>query len=60
MDTPGRYALRQKALDLDNLLEEREGMGKSPQQQLQRRLEILRVHLFKWPFQPKCRVPVGG
>jgi len=42
-------------LDLENLIEEIEDMGKSQQHQLQSRLEILLIHLLKWQFQPKRR-----
>jgi len=40
-------------LDLDNLIEEIEDMGKSRQRALQSRLEVLLAHLLKWRFQPK-------
>jgi len=43
------------ALDLENLLEEIEDMGKSQQHQLQSRLETLLLHLLKWQFQPTRR-----
>jgi len=41
------------SLDLDNLIEEIEDMGKSRQRALQSRLEVLLAHLLKWRFQPK-------
>jgi len=43
------------ALDLDNLIEEIESMGKSHQRALESRLEILLIHLLKWQFQPERR-----
>jgi len=43
------------ALDVDNLLEEIEDMGKSHQRALESRLEILLTHLLKWQFQPNFR-----
>lgn len=48
--------LRQKAygqLDLTNLIEEIEDMGKSQQRELSSRLVVLLVHLLKWHFQPE-------
>jgi len=44
-------------LDLDNLIEEIESMGKSQQRALESRLEVLLMHLLKWEFQPKRRTP---
>jgi len=41
------------SLDLGNLIEEIEDMGKSRQRELESRLEILLMHLLKWQFQPK-------
>jgi len=43
------------SLDLDNLIEEIEDMGKNRQRALESRLEILLMHLLKWQFQPKRR-----
>ncbi|MDQ5770479.1 DUF29 domain-containing protein [Thiothrix subterranea] len=40
------------ALDLENLIEEIEGMGKSQANQLHNRLELLLMHLLKWQYQP--------
>jgi len=40
------------SLDLDNLIEEIEDMGKNRQRALESRLEILLMHLLKWQFQP--------
>jgi len=45
------------SLDLGNLIEEIEDMGKSQQRALESRLEILLMHLLKWQYQPKRRTP---
>jgi len=45
------------SLDLDNLIEEIESMGKSHQRALESRLEILLIHLLKWTFQPERMTP---
>ncbi|AIB14006.1 hypothetical protein ABAZ39_18945 (plasmid) [Azospirillum argentinense] len=42
-------------LDLENLAEEIESMGRSEQQQLESRLTVLLLHLLKWRFQPGLR-----
>jgi len=42
-------------LDLDNILEEIESMGRSEQRGLGSRLEILLSHLLKWEYQPDFR-----
>ncbi|WP_257287283.1 DUF29 domain-containing protein [Endozoicomonas sp. SESOKO2] len=42
-------------LDLDNILEEIEGMGRSEYRQLSHRLDVLLMHLLKWKFQPENR-----
>jgi len=39
------------SLDLENLIEEIEDMGKNRQRALESRLEILLMHLLKWKFQ---------
>ena len=39
-------------IDLENLLEEIESMGKSEKRELESRLEILLMHLLKWLYQP--------
>ena len=39
-------------LDLENLLEEVESMGKSEKRELESRLEVLLMHLLKWHYQP--------
>jgi len=43
------------ALDMDNLIEEIEDMGKSEKRELESRLEVLLMHLLKWQFQPELR-----
>jgi len=43
------------SLDLENLIEEIESMGKSQQRALESRLEVLLMHLLKWQFQPALR-----
>jgi len=51
-------ALQQKAfeqLDIANLIEEIEDMGKSQHRQLESRFAILIAHLLKWQFQPDKR-----
>lgn len=42
-------------LDLENLIEEIEGMGRSERRQLTNRLELLLMHLIKWHYQPALR-----
>ena len=42
-------------LDLVNLAEEIESLGKQQRQELRNRLEILLGHLLKWQFQPSKR-----
>ena len=42
-------------LDVINLIEEIESMGRSERRELQSRLTILLVHLLKWKFQPARR-----
>lgn len=51
-------ALRQRnwtALDVENLAEEIESLGKRDRRALKSRLEILIMHLLKWQFQPDQR-----
>jgi len=43
------------SLDLDNLIDEIESMGKSEKRELESRLEVLLAHLLKWKFQPDFR-----
>ena len=47
----GRFA----DIDIDNLAEEIESMGRSVKRALKRRLEILLVHLLKWEYQDAFR-----
>jgi len=47
----GRFA----SLDLDNLIEEIEDMGKREKQELRSRLAVLFMHLLKWQHQPARR-----
>jgi Domain of unknown function DUF29 len=42
-------------LDITNLVEEIEDMGKSQQRQLESRLVVLLAHLLKWQYQPAKR-----
>ncbi len=42
-------------LDIDNLIEEIETMGRSEKRELQSRLTVLLVHLLKWKYQPVRR-----
>lgn len=42
-------------LDLPNLIEEVESLGKQQRQELRNRLSVLIGHLLKWEFQPQCR-----
>lgn len=46
---------RFEALDVSNLLEEMEDMGKSNRRALASHLVILLAHLLKWRFQPEYR-----
>jgi hypothetical protein len=51
-------ALRQKdvtALDLDNLAEEIESLGKRDRRTVQGYLKVLLAHLLKWAYQPQRR-----
>lgn len=42
-------------LDLENLIEEIESLGKQQRQELRNRLSILIGHLLKWEYQPQYR-----
>ena len=42
-------------LDISNLVEEIEALGKQQQQELRNRLSILIGHLLKWQYQPQKR-----
>jgi hypothetical protein len=48
-------AKRWRELDYDNLAEELEALGKRDRRELQRRLEVLVMHLLKWRYQPERR-----
>lgn len=51
-------ALRQghwQDLDIENLVEEIESLGRSDKRALKSRLEVLLMHLLKWAYQPKQR-----
>ncbi len=42
-------------LDIDNLIEEIETMGRSEKRALESRLSVLLLHLLKWHYQPSRR-----
>jgi hypothetical protein len=42
-------------LDLDNLVDEVESVGRSEKHEIRRRLKVLLTHLLKWKFQPRFR-----
>ncbi|TWH76256.1 uncharacterized protein DUF29 [Azomonas agilis] len=42
-------------LDIQNLLEEIEAMGRSERRELESRLQVLFMHLLKWEHQPSHR-----
>ena len=42
-------------LDLPNLIEEIESLGKQQRQELRNHLSVLIGHLLKWEHQPQCR-----
>jgi hypothetical protein len=42
-------------IDLPNLIEEIESLGKQQRQELRNRLSILIAHLLKWQYQPQFR-----
>lgn len=44
-------------LDIENVAEELEMMGRSDKHQIESRLEVLIMHLLKWKFQPGARNP---
>ena len=46
---------KMEELDLDNILEELEGMGKSEHRALSSRLDVLLMLLLKWQYQPEHR-----
>ena len=43
------------ALDLENLVEEVESVGRSSKSEIENRLELLLAHLLKWKCQPGAR-----
>lgn len=43
------------ALDIDNIAEELEALGRSEKRELVNRLTVLLAHLLKWQFQPDKR-----
>ncbi|MBF0337470.1 MAG: DUF29 domain-containing protein [Nitrospirae bacterium] len=47
----GRFA----EIDLENIIEELEGMARSYKRELLNRLTVLIMHLLKWQYQPKRR-----
>jgi hypothetical protein len=44
-------------LDLENVAEEIETLGRSDKRQIESRLEVLISHLLKWKYQPGLRSP---
>ncbi|MBW4462369.1 MAG: DUF29 domain-containing protein [Nodosilinea sp. WJT8-NPBG4] len=44
-----------QSIDLPNLIEEIESLGKQQRQELRNRLSVLLEHLLKWQFQPQQR-----
>jgi hypothetical protein len=42
-------------LDIDNIAEELETLGRSEKRELESRFEILLLHLLKWQYQPERR-----
>jgi Domain of unknown function DUF29 len=46
---------RLRALDVENVAEELEGLVKQERRHLENRLEVLSVHLLKWDHQPQQR-----
>ena len=46
---------RLDALDIANLIEELDSLGKQQRQELENRLEVLLGHLLKWRYQPESR-----
>ncbi len=42
-------------LDIENLIEEVETMGRSEKRELESRLTVLLLHLLKWKYQPNRR-----
>jgi hypothetical protein len=48
------------AIDVPNLVEELESMGKQQRAELRNRLIVLLMHLAKWQYQPAQRAVHGG
>jgi Domain of unknown function DUF29 len=46
---------RWNELDIENLIEEIESLGKQQRQELRNRLGVLLGHLLKWRYQPEAR-----
>lgn len=46
---------RLEELDIENLVEEIESLGKQQRQELRNRLGVLLGHLLKWRYQPEAR-----
>jgi hypothetical protein len=44
-------------LDIDNIAEELESMGRSDKREIESRLEVLLMHLLKWQVQVQFRSP---
>jgi Domain of unknown function DUF29 len=44
-----------EGLDIDNLVEEIESLGRQERQELRNRLGVLLGHLLKWRYQPEAR-----
>jgi hypothetical protein len=44
-------------LDIENIAEEMEDMGRSIRRELRNRLAVLTMHLLKWRYQPMHRSP---
>jgi len=44
-------------IDVENVAEELESMGRSDKRELDSRLEVLLMHLLKWQVQPNLRPP---
>ncbi len=46
---------RTNELDVENIAEELEDMGRSEWRELENRLEVLLMHMLKWDYQPRRR-----
>lgn len=51
---------RFEELDLTNLVEEIESMGRSEKRELKSRLKLIITHLLKWQYQPQMRAFYGN